>query len=83
MASEATQTNKGDNDDDEDENAAITKCASKEISKTPKTQKSVRSSIQHRILCREHSNKQVQQSFHDCVNFTLQPSLPNGRLPNQ
>lgn len=80
-ASEATQMHKGYNDVDEDEYAAIitcsrssqttgTKCASKEISKTPKAPKSARSSIQHRILCRKHSNKQVQQSCHDCVHYS-------------
>ena len=92
MPSEATQIQKGDNDDNEDEYAAIitrsrsseaagTKFSIKEISKTPKTRKSVRSSVQHRILSMEHSKQQVQQSFHDCVNFTLQLNLTNGRFP--
>ena len=58
MASETTQIHKGDNDDNEDEYgatitcsrsspAAGTKCASNEISKTPKAWKSVRSITQH------------------------------------
>ena len=53
----------------------------KKISKKTKAQKSVRSSIQHRILCTEYSNKQFQQTFHDCVSFTLQLNLPNQKFP--